>query len=103
VAGPRVLRRGEIWRIQGARDRLGLVLSSDLYNSTDVPIVVVVEVVEEEALRDSPLAVPMGDLVIMPDRLSAPMKKWFTDLVDVADADTMGRVGRALKIIQDLP
>jgi mRNA interferase MazF len=98
-----VLRRGEIWRIQGARDRLGLVLSSDLYNSTDVPIVVVVEVVEEESLRDSPLAVPMGDLVIMPDRLSSPMKKWFTDLVEVADAGTMHRVARALKIIQDLP
>lgn len=98
-----MLRRGEIWRIHGARERLGLVLSSDLYNSTDVPIVVVVEVVEEEGLRDSPLAVPMGDLVIMPDRLSSPMKKWFTDLVDVADTETMRRVGRALKIIQDLP
>ena len=97
------MRRGEIWRIHGARDRLGLVLSSDLYNSTDVPIVVVVVVVEEETLRDSPLAVPMGDLVIMPDRLSSPMKKWFTDLIDVADADIMNRVARALKIIQDLP
>jgi mRNA interferase MazF len=30
------------------------------------------------------------------------MKKWFTDLVDVADTDTMRRVARALKIIQDL-
>ena len=99
---PGVLRRGEIWRIEGARERLGLIISSDVYNGTDVPIVIVAEVVDEEELRDSPLAVSMGEFVIMPDRVSSPMKKWFTDLVDVADTDTMNRVGRALKIIQDL-
>ena len=33
-----MLRRGEIWRIEGARERLGLVISSDVYNGTDVPI-----------------------------------------------------------------
>lgn len=97
-----MIRRGEIWRIEGARERLGLVISSDVYNSTDVPIVVVAEVVEEEELRDSPLAVAMGELIIMPDRVSSPMKRWFTDMVDVADTDTMNRVGRALRIIQDL-
>ncbi|GAB2924438.1 hypothetical protein GCM10027280_09440 [Micromonospora polyrhachis] len=97
-----MLRRGEIWRIEGARERLGLVVSSDVYNSTDVPIVIVVEVVEEELLRDSPLAVPMGDFVVMPDRLSSPMKKWFTECVGVADSDTMFRVSRALRIIQNL-
>lgn len=97
-----MLRRGEIWRIEGHRERLGLVISSDLYNSTDVPIVIVVEVVEQELLRDSPLAVPLGDYVVMPDRLSSPMKKWFTECVDVADTDTMRRVSRALRIIQDL-
>jgi mRNA interferase MazF len=97
-----VLRRGEIWRIEGARERLGLVVSSDVYNSTDVPIVIVAEVVEEELLRDSPLAVPMGAFVVMPDRLSSPMKKWFTECVDVADSDVMFRVSRALRIIQNL-
>ncbi|HZM75530.1 MAG TPA: type II toxin-antitoxin system PemK/MazF family toxin [Candidatus Limnocylindrales bacterium] len=97
-----MIRRGEIWRIEGARERLGLVISSDVYNSTDVPIVVVAEVVQEEELRDSPLAVSMGELIIMPDRVSSPMKRWFTDMVDVADTDTMNRVGRALRIIQDL-
>ncbi len=97
-----MLHRGEIWRIEGARERLGLIISSDVYNGTDVPIVIVAEVVEEEELRDSPLAVAMGELVIMPDRVSSPMKRWFTDMVDVADTDTMNRVGRALRIIQDL-
>jgi mRNA interferase MazF len=97
-----VLRRGEIWRIKGARERLGLVISSDVYNGTEVPIVLVAEVVEEELLRDSPLAVPMGRWVIMPDRLSSPMKKWFTDCVDYADTDTMNRVSRAVRIIADL-
>jgi mRNA interferase MazF len=97
-----VLRRGEIWRIEGARERLGLVISSDVYNSTDVPIVVVVEVVSEELLRDSPLAVSMGRYVVMPDRLSSPLKKWFSECVDVADTETMRRVARALHIIQDL-
>jgi mRNA interferase MazF len=97
-----VLRRGEIWRIEGARERLGLVISSDLYNSTAVPIVIVAEVVEAELLRDSPLAVPMGELVIMPDRLSSPMKRWFVERVDVADTDTMLRVSRALRILQEL-
>lgn len=97
-----MLRRGEIWRIEGARERLGLVISSDVYNGTAVPIVVVAEVVDEELLRDSPLAVSMGDYVIMPDRLSAPMKKWFTECVDVADSGTMFQVSRALRIIQDL-
>ncbi len=96
-----MLRRGEVWRIEGHRSRLGLVISSDVYTATDVPIVVVAEVVEEELLRDSPLAVPMGRYVVMPDRLSSPMKKWFTECVDVADTDTMHRVGRALRIIQD--
>jgi mRNA interferase MazF len=97
-----VLRRGEVWRIEGARERLGLVISSDVYNGTDVPIVVVAEVVSEDLLRDSPLAVPMGRRVVMPDRLSAPLKKWFTDRVDVADTETMQRVSRALRIIQQL-
>ncbi|MEH0937415.1 type II toxin-antitoxin system PemK/MazF family toxin [Micromonospora psammae] len=97
-----MLRRGEIWRIEGARERLGLVVSSDVYNSTDVPIVIVVEVVDESLLRDSPLAVPMGRWVVMPDRLSSPMKKWFTECVDVTDAETMQRVDRALRILQQL-
>ncbi|MEV4841685.1 type II toxin-antitoxin system PemK/MazF family toxin [Micromonospora matsumotoense] len=97
-----VLRRGEVWRIEGARERLGLVISSDVYNSTDVPIVIVAEVVETALLRDSPLAVPMGGNVVMPDRLSAPMKKWFTECVDVADTETMQRVARALRILQEL-
>jgi mRNA interferase MazF len=97
-----VLRRGEIWRIEGVRERLGLVISSDVYNSTDVPIVIVAEVVEEELLRDSPLAVAMGDYVVMPDRLSSPMKKWFTECVDVADTETMLRVSRALRILQNI-
>jgi mRNA interferase MazF len=97
-----VLQRGEVWRIEGARERLGLVISSDVYNSTDVPIVIVAEVVTEELLRDSPLAVPMDNLIIMPDRLSSPMKKWFTECVDVADTETMNRVSRALRILQGL-
>ena len=101
-AGAGVLRRGEIWRIEGARERLGLVISSDVYNSTDVPIVIVAEVVTEDLLRDSPLAVPMDNLIIMPDRLSSPMKKWFTECVDVADTETMDRVSRALRIPQGL-
>lgn len=97
-----MLQRGEIWRIVGHRERLGLVISSDVYNGTDVPIVIVAEVVEEELLRDSPLAVTMGEYVVMPDRISSPMKKWFTECVEVADTDTMNRVSRALRIIQDL-
>ncbi|ASW57423.1 hypothetical protein CIK06_04375 [Plantactinospora sp. KBS50] len=97
-----MLRRGEIWRIDGARERLGLVISSDVYNGTDVPIVIVAEVVAEELLRDSPLAVAMGEYVIMPDRISAPMKKWFGECVDVADSDTMARVSRALRTLQNL-
>jgi mRNA interferase MazF len=97
-----VLRRGEVWRISGARDRLGLVISSDVYNSTDVPMVMVAEVVETSLLRDSPLAVPMGGYVVMPDRLSSPMKKWCTECVDVADTETMQRVARALRILQEL-
>ncbi|SCE78477.1 mRNA interferase MazF [Micromonospora viridifaciens] len=97
-----MLRRGEVWRISGARERLGLVVSSDVYNSTDVPIVIVAEVVEESLLRDSPLAVPMGEYVVMPDRLSSPMKKWFTECVDVADTETMRQVGRALRILQEI-
>ncbi|TDC35107.1 type II toxin-antitoxin system PemK/MazF family toxin [Micromonospora sp. KC213] len=97
-----MLRRGEVWRISGARERLGLVISSDVYNSTDVPIVIVAEVVETALLRDSPLAVPMGGYVVMPDRLSSPMKKWFTECVDLADTETMQRVARALRILQQL-
>jgi mRNA interferase MazF len=43
----------------------------------------------------------MGPWVVMPDRLSSPMKKWFTECVDYADSDTMDRVSRALRIILD--
>ncbi len=96
------MQRGEIWLIEGARRRLGLVISSDVYNSTDVPVVLVAEVVEKGRLRDSPLSVDSGDYVVMPDRLSSPMKKWFVEQVDVADTATMRQVSRALRIIQDL-
>ncbi|MBO0867546.1 MAG: type II toxin-antitoxin system PemK/MazF family toxin [Micromonosporaceae bacterium] len=96
------MQRGEIWLINGARERLGLVISSDVYNATDVPVVLVAEAVEKDRLRDSPLAVECGDYVIMPDRLSAPMKKWFEERVDVADTATMRQVSRALRILQDL-
>jgi len=97
------VQRGEIWLIEGARERLGLVISSDVYNSTDVPVILVAEVVEKERLRDSPLSVDSGeDYTIMPDRLSSPMKRWFKERVDVADTDTMRRVSRALRILQDL-
>lgn len=97
------MRRGEVWLIQGTRARLGLVISSDIFNSTDVPVVVVAEVVERERLRDSPLAVDLGeDHLVLPDRLSSPLKVWFVEQVDVADTDTMNRVSRALRTIQDL-
>jgi mRNA interferase MazF len=97
------VRRGEIWLIDGARERLGVIISSDVYNGTDVPVVLVAEVVEKERLRDSPLAVDCGEeYTIMPDRLSSPMKRWFKERVDVADTDTMRRVSRALRILQDL-
>jgi mRNA interferase MazF len=97
------VRRGEIWLIDGARERLGLIISSDVYNGTDVPVVLVAEVVEKERLRDSPLAVAAGEeYTIMPDRLSSPMKRWFKERVDIADTETMRRVSRALRILQDL-
>jgi mRNA interferase MazF len=96
------VQRGEIWLIEGARQRLGLIISSDVYNGTDVPVVLVAEVVEKGRLRDSPLSVETGDYVVMPDRLSSPMKKWFVEQVDVADTATMRQVSRALRIIQDL-
>jgi mRNA interferase MazF len=96
------VQRGEIWLIAGARERLGLVISSDVYNGTDVPVVLVAEVVEKDRLRDSPLAVECGDYIIMPDRLSSPMKRWFTERVEVADTATMRQVSRALRILQDI-
>jgi mRNA interferase MazF len=96
------VQRGEIWLIEGARRRLGLIISSDVYNGTDVPVVLVAEVVEKGRLRDSPLSVETGDYMVMPDRLSSPMKKWFVEQVDVADTATMRQVSRALRIIQDL-
>jgi mRNA interferase MazF len=96
------VQRGEIWLIEGARQRLGLIISSDVYNGTDVPVVLVAEVVEKGRLRDSPLSVETGDYVVMPDRLSSPMKKWFVEQVDVADTATMRQVSRALRIIQDV-
>jgi mRNA interferase MazF len=96
------VQRGEIWLIQGARERLGLVISSDVYNGTDVPVILVAEVVEKGRLRDSPLAVDCGDYVVMPDRLSSPMKHWFVDRVEIADTATMRQVSRALRILQDL-
>ena len=97
------LRRGEVWVIHGTRSRLGLIVSSDIFNSTDVPIVVVAEVVERERLRDSPLAVDLGeDHLVLPDRLSSPLKVWFVELADVADTETMDQVSRALRTIQDI-
>jgi mRNA interferase MazF len=100
------LLRGEVWRIEGSRDRLGLVISSNVYNRTTVPVVNVAEVVVEEELRDAPLAIPISlgatEYVVMPDRMSAPMKRWFTNYVGTVDVDTMRKVSRALRIIEDL-
>jgi mRNA interferase MazF len=97
-----VVRRGEVWLIRGARERLGLVISSDIFNETGVPVLIVAEVTDRAELRDSPLSVPLGEYVVMPDRLSSPLKRWFAERVDVADTDTMQRVSRALRILQDL-
>ena len=96
------MRRGEVWLIKGARERLGPIISSDVFNGTDVPVVMVAEVADREALRDSPLAVELDDYVVMPDRLSSPLKRWFVECVTVADTDTMQTVSRALRILQDL-
>lgn len=96
------MRRGEVWLINGVRERLGLVISSDVFNGTDVPVVIVAEVTDRTELRDSPLAVDLGEYVVMPDRLSSPLKRWFTECVAVADTDTMQRVSRALRILQEL-
>jgi mRNA interferase MazF len=96
------VRRGEVWLIRGARERLGLIISSDIFNETGVPVVIVAEVTDRAELRDSPLSVGLGELVVMPDRLSSPLKRWFVERIDVADADTMHRVSRALRILQDL-
>jgi DNA segregation ATPase FtsK/SpoIIIE, S-DNA-T family len=98
--------RGQIWNIEGARRRMGLILSPDVYNGTDVPVVIAAEVVEEKDVRDSPLAIALevGDLrlVAMVDRLSSPMKKWLTTLVADVDSGTMRQVSRAIRIIEDL-
>jgi len=96
------VRRGEVWLIKGARERLGLVISSDVFNSTDVPVVIVAEVTDRAELRDSPLAVELDEYVVMPDRLSSPLKRWFVDCVAIADTATMQQVSRALRILQDL-
>ncbi len=88
--------------IKGARERLGLIVSSDIFNDTEVPVLIVAEVTDRGELRDSPLSVALGRHVVMPDRLSSPLKRWFVERVDVADADTMHRVSRALRILQDL-
>lgn len=96
------MRRGEVWLIQGARKRLGLIISSDIFNETGVPVVIVAEVTDRTELRDSPLAVRLGEYVVMPDRLSSPLKRWFAERVEVADIETMQRVSRALRILQDL-
>ena len=97
------MRRGEVWLIKGVRERLGLIISSDIFNDTAVPVLIVAEVSDRSELRDSPLAVGLGDeYVVMPDRLSSPLKRWFSERVDVADTETMQRVSRALRILQDL-
>ncbi|MGH3742301.1 MAG: type II toxin-antitoxin system PemK/MazF family toxin [Micromonosporaceae bacterium] len=96
------MRRGEVWLVKGARERLGLVISSDVFNGTDVPVVITAEVTERDELRDSPLAVELDDYYVLPDRLSSPLKQWFHERVTVADTHTMRRVSRALQILQDL-
>jgi mRNA interferase MazF len=96
------VRRGEVWLIKGARERLGLVISSDIFNGTEVPVVITVEVTDRAELRDSPLAVELDGYVVMPDRLSSPLKRWFVERVAIADTATMQRVSRALRILQDL-
>jgi mRNA interferase MazF len=62
----------------------------------------VAEVIDAEEMRDSPLAVELDELVVMPDRLSSPLKRWFVERVAVADTGTMHNVSRALRILQDL-
>ncbi|WP_327043371.1 hypothetical protein [Micromonospora ureilytica] len=96
------MRRGQIWLIRGARERLGLVISSDVYNSTDTPVVIVAEVVPAALLREEIFPIRFGDYYIMPSRLSSPMRKWLHQVVDVADPITMSRCGRALRILEEI-
>ena len=55
------MRRGEVWLIRGARERLGLIISSDIFNETEVPVLIVAEVTDRAELRDLPLSVGLGD------------------------------------------
>ena len=98
-----VLRKGEIWLVDGPRGkRLRLIISGDLFNATDVPVVLVAEVVEGEVLRDSPLAFPAGvDRTVLPDRLNWTTKSWLVERVDVLDADAVAHLDRALRVILD--
>jgi mRNA interferase MazF len=64
------------WYGKDARERLGLIISSDVFNNTDVPVVIVAEVTDRAELRDSLLsddaaglpgsAHPAGPVTFMP-------------------------------------
>lgn len=100
------MRRGEVRRYSGRvrGEGLRLVISSDIYNATDVPIVVVAEIVTEN-VRDSPVAVPIDTPVtgwIYPDRLTWLLKEWMEDSLGTISDGSMAKVDQAIRSVLNL-
>jgi mRNA interferase MazF len=98
--------RGEVRRSADRRrgEGLCLVTSSDIYNATDVPIVIVAEIVTKQ-VRDSPVAVPIDEPVvgwIYPDRLSWVPKDWLEESLGRVREGSMAKVEHGMRAVLSL-
>lgn len=100
------MRRGEVWRYEPVAPRprqstLRLIVSSDIVNEVDLPVVLALHVVNEDP--DSLLAVRVGDHGWARAMSVEPvMRRRLVEQVGVADLETMDGVNAALRAVQDL-
>jgi mRNA-degrading endonuclease toxin of MazEF toxin-antitoxin module len=100
------VRRGDVWRYEPAaprpgQSRLRLIVSSDIVNEVDLPVVLALHLVDEDP--DSLLAVRVGEHGWARAMSIEPiMRRRLIERVGAADLDTMDGVNAALRAVQDL-
>ena len=100
------MRRGEVWRYEPVAARPGqstlrLIVSSDIVNEVDLPVVLALHLVDEDP--DSLLAVRVGEHGWARAMSIEPvMRRRLVERVGAADPDAMDGVNAALRAVQDL-
>jgi mRNA-degrading endonuclease toxin of MazEF toxin-antitoxin module len=100
------VRRGEVWRYEPVAARPGqsalrLIVSSDVVNEVDLPVVLAIHLVDEDP--DSMLAVRIGEHGwARAMSIEQVIRRRLVERIGAADSNAMDGVNAALRAVQDL-